>query len=188
MKTTFLYCKSIYIVTEIRLLDYLSCVPDFPKPGILFRDISPLIGDPQAFKFAITQFSHYANQLEFSHILAIESRGFIFASALAITMAKPLLLARKPNKLPRVSHRQSYGLEYGQDALEIQAQTIPAQAKVLIIDDVVATGGTLLAEAELMRQANVGIAGALSLLEISELAGNKRLLANGMAAYSLLSV
>ena len=79
-------------------------------------------------------------------------------------------------------------MEYGQDALEIQAQTIPAQAKVLIIDDVVATGGTLLAAAELMRQANVSIAGALSLLEISELAGNKRLLANGMAAYSLLSV
>ena len=90
--------------------------------------------------------------------------------------------------MPRVSHRQSYGLEYGQDALEIQAQIIPAQAKVLIIDDVVATGGTLLAAAELMRQAKVGIAGALSLLEIAELDGNKRLLANGIAAYSLLSI
>lgn len=175
-------------MADIRLLDYLSCVPDFPKPGVMFRDISPLIADTQAFKFAIKQFSHYANQSEFTHIMAIESRGFIFASALAITMSKPLLLARKPNKLPCVSHRQSYGLEYGQDALEIQAQIIPAQAKVLIIDDVVATGGTLLAAAELLRQAKIDIVGALSLLEIADLAGNSRLLENGISAYSILSV
>lgn len=173
---------------NIRLLDYLSCVPDFPKPGVMFRDISPLIADTQAFKFAIKQFSQYANQSEFTHIMAIESRGFIFASALAITMSKPLLLARKPNKLPSVSHRQSYGLEYGQDALEIQAQIIPAQAKVLIIDDVVATGGTLLAAVELLRQAKIDIVGALSLLEIADLAGNSRLLENGISAYSILSV
>jgi adenine phosphoribosyltransferase len=103
-------------------------------------------------------------------------------------MSKPLLLARKPNKLPSVSHRQSYGLEYGQDALEIQAQIIPAQAQVLIIDDVVATGGTLLAAAELLRQAKIDIVGALSLLEIADLAGNSRLLKNGISAYSILSV
>lgn len=175
-------------MADIRLLDYLNCVPDFPKPGVMFRDISPLIADTQAFKFAIKQFSRYANQSEFTHIMAIESRGFIFASALAITMSKPLLLARKPNKLPSVSHRQSYGLEYGQDALEIQAQIIPAQAKVLIIDDVVATGGTLLAAVELLRQAKIDIVGALSLLEIADLAGNSRLLENGISAYSILSV
>ena len=175
-------------MADIRLLDYLSCVPDFPKPGVMFRDISPLIADTQAFEFAIKQLSLYANQSEFTHILAIESRGFIFASALAITMSKPLLLARKPNKLPSVSHRQSYGLEYGQDVLEIQAQIIPAQAKVLIIDDVVATGGTLLAAAELLRQAKIDIVGALSLLEIADLAGNSRLLKNGISAYSILSV
>ncbi len=188
MKTTFLYCKSIFTVAEISLLDYLSCVPDFPKSGVMFRDISPLIGDSQAFKFAISKFADYANQSEFTHILAIESRGFIFASALAITMGKPLLLARKPNKLPLVSHRQSYGLEYGQDALEIQAHIIPVQAKVLMIDDIVATGGTLLAAAELLRQAKVDIAGALSLLEIADLAGNSRISGNGIPAYSILSV
>ena len=175
-------------MAEIRLLDYLTCVPDFPKSGIMFRDISPLIADTQAFKFAISQFSHYATQSEFTHILAIESRGFIFASALAISMGKPLLLARKPNKLPRASHRQSYGLEYGQDALEIQAHIIPDQAKVLMIDDVVATGGTLLAAAQLLRQAKVDIAGALTLLEIVDLAGNSRLSGNGIPAYSILSI
>lgn len=175
-------------MTKIHLRDYLSCVQDFPKAGVIFRDISPLIADPHAFKFAISEFSYYANQLEFTHILAIESRGFIFASALAVTMAKPLLIARKPNKLPRVTHSQTYGLEYGQDALEIQAQIIPAKAKVLIIDDVVATGGTLLAAVELMRQANVGIAGAISLLEITELGGNSRLSRNGIPANSIISV
>jgi len=188
LKTTFLYCKSIFTVAEISLLDYLSCVPDFPKSGIVFRDISPLIADTQAFKFTITQFAQHAKKSEFTHILAIESRGFIFASALAISISKPLLLARKPNKLPRVSHRQSYGLEYGQDALEIQAHIIPAYAKVLIIDDIVATGGTLLAAAELLRQAKVEIVGALSVLEIADLAGNRRLSENGIPAHSLLSV
>ena len=175
-------------MTEISLLDYLSCVPDFPKSGIVFRDISPLIADTQAFKLTITQLAQHAKKSDFTHILAIESRGFIFASALAISISKPLLLARKPNKLPRVSHRQSYGLEYGQDVLEIQAHIIPAQAKVLIIDDIVATGGTLLAAAELLRQAKVEIAGALSVLEIADLAGNRRLSENGIPAHSLLSV
>ena len=175
-------------MTEISLLDYLSCVPDFPKSGIVFRDISPLIADTQAFKLTIALLAQHAKKSEFTHILAIESRGFIFASALAISISKPLLLARKPNKLPRVSHRQSYGLEYGQDALEIQAHIIPAQAKVLIIDDIVATGGTLLAAAELLRQAKVEIAGALSVLEIADLAGNRRLSENGIPAHSLLSV
>lgn len=175
-------------MAKICLLDYLNCVPDFPKPGVMFRDISPLIADTLAFKFAIKQFSLYSNQLEFTHIMGIESRGFIFASALAIKIAKPLLLARKPNKLPRVSHRQTYGLEYGHDALEIQAQIIPTHAKVLIIDDVVATGGTMLAAINLLQQAKVGIAGAISLLEIADLAGNVRLSENGITSYSLLSV
>jgi adenine phosphoribosyltransferase len=99
LKTTFLYCKSTYTVAEIRLLDYLSCVPDFPKPGVMFRDISPLIVDTQAFKFAIKQFPQYANQSDFTHILAIESRSFIFASALAITHGKAIIVSKKAQQI-----------------------------------------------------------------------------------------
>ncbi len=172
----------------LRLIDYLPCVPDFPKPGVMFRDISPLIADPQAFQFAITKFAELANKLDFTHILAIESRGFIFGAALANYLGKPLLLARKPNKLPLVTHTQAYGLEYGQDALEIQASLIPEQSSVLLIDDVIATGGTLLAAIALMSQVGAEISGAISLLEIEALGGNRQLIGRGVPAFSILSV
>ena len=143
---------------------------------------------PQAFQFAITKFAELANKLDFTHILAIESRGFIFGAALANYLSKPLLLARKPNKLPLVTHTQAYGLEYGQDALEIQASLIPEQSSVLLIDDVIATGGTLLAAIALMSQVGAEISGAISLLEIEALGGNRQLIGRGVPAFSILSV
>ena len=95
----------------MNLLDYLPGVPDFPRPGILFRDISPLLADPAAFKEAIRQLDDLAQIFDYTHILGIESRGFIFGSALAHHAHKGLALARKPNKLPLASHREAYGLE-----------------------------------------------------------------------------
>ena len=103
----------------MNLLDYLPGVPNFPKPGILFRDISPLLANPLAFKEAITKLESLAQTFDYTHILGIESRGFVFGSALAHHAHKGLALARKPNKLPLASHRESYGLEYGSDSLEI---------------------------------------------------------------------
>ena len=150
----------------MNLIDYLPGVPDFPKPGILFRDISPLLANPAAFKEAIDQLNTIAKEFEYTHILGIESRGFIFGSALAHHAHKGLALARKPNKLPLATHRESYGLEYGTDSLEIAQSSIPLGAKVLILDDVLATGGTLLAADKLIRSAGFEVVGALTFLEI----------------------
>jgi adenine phosphoribosyltransferase len=170
----------------MNLLDYLPGVPDFPKPGVLFRDISPLLANPIAFKEAIRQLEDIAQQFDYTHILGIESRGFIFGSALAHHAHKGLALARKPNKLPLASHRQAYGLEYGNDSLEIAQSTLPKGAKILLLDDVLATGGTLVAADKLVRSAGFEVAGAVTLLEIAFLNGNTLLTQNGIRHQSAL--
>ena len=172
----------------MNLLDYLPGVPDFPRPGILFRDISPLLAHPEAFIESILQLGSLAKQFDYSHILGIESRGFIFGSALAHQARKGLSLARKPNKLPLASHRQSYGLEYGSDSLEIQQSTLPQGARVLIVDDVLATGGTIIAASELLKKAGFQVAGALTLIEIASLNGGKVLNQKGIANQTVLII
>jgi adenine phosphoribosyltransferase len=170
----------------MNLIDYLPGVPDFPKPGILFRDISPLLANPVAFKEAINQLHQLANQFDYTHILGIESRGFIFGSALAHHAHKGLVLARKPNKLPLATHRQSYGLEYGKDSLEMQQSSLPAGSKVLMLDDVLATGGTLIAAKKLLESAGFEVSGALTLLEIAGLNGTDILKEAGINSRTLL--
>ena len=170
----------------MNLLDYLPGVPDFPKPGVLFRDISPLLANPAAFKEAVRQLDEIAQQFDYTHILGIESRGFIFGSALAHHAHKGLALARKPNKLPLASHREAYGLEYGNDSLEIQQSTLPKDAKVLLLDDVLATGGTLIAADKLIRSAGFEVSGAITLLEITFLNGNELLEQNRIRHQSVL--
>jgi len=170
----------------MNLLDYLPGVPDFPKPGILFRDISPLLADPAAFREAILQLEALTLQFNYTHILGIESRGFIFGTALAQKTQTGLALARKPNKLPLASHRESYGLEYGSDALEIQQSTLPPDARVLIVDDVLATGGTIIAASQLLKNAGFQVAGALTFLEIAGLNGSQVLNHNGIANKTVL--
>ncbi len=171
----------------MNLLDYLPGVPDFPKPGILFRDISPLLANPTAFKEAIAKLHELAQSFDYTHILGIESRGFIFGSALAHHAHKGLALARKPNKLPLASHREFYGLEYGTDSLEIQQSTLAKDARVLIIDDVLATGGTLIAADKLLRMAGFTVCGAITLLEISALNGSATLSEQGIIHKSVLN-
>jgi len=171
----------------MNLFDYLTSVPDFPKPGILFRDISPLLANPEAFKEAINKLHELANQFDYTHLLGIESRGFIFGAALAHHAHKGLVLARKPNKLPLASHRESYGLEYGKDSLEMQQSSLPKGAKVLMIDDVLATGGTLVAANKLLKNAGFEVSGALTLLKISDLNGSLLLKERGINSQSLLS-
>jgi adenine phosphoribosyltransferase len=168
------------------LLDYLPGVPDFPRPGILFRDISPLLANPSAFKEATLQLEALSQQFDYSHILGIESRGFIFGAALAYQTHKGLTLARKPNKLPLASHRESYGLEYGSDALEIAQSTLPAGSRVLIVDDVLATGGTIIAASKLLKKASFQVAGAITFLEIAGLGGGEALTQNGIANKTVL--
>ncbi len=170
----------------MNLLDYLPGVPDFPKPGILFRDISPLLANPAAFKEGVLQLQLLAQQFDYSHILGIESRGFIFGTALAHQVQKGLALARKPNKLPLASDRESYGLEYGSDSLEIQQSTLPANARVLIVDDVLATGGTIIAASKLLQKAGFEVAGALTFLEIAGLNGGEILSQQGITNKAVL--
>jgi adenine phosphoribosyltransferase len=170
----------------MNLLDYLPGVPDFPKPGILFRDISPLLANPLAFKEAVNQLDLLAQAFDYTHILGIESRGFIFGSALAHHAHKGLALARKPNKLPLATHREFYGLEYGQDSLEIQQSTLPKNARVLLIDDVLATGGTLIAANRLLHNAGFKVCGAITLLEIAALNGRTALNQNRIQNQSVI--
>lgn len=132
------------------------------------------------------QLEALAKQFEYTHILGIESRGFIFGAALAHQIHKGLALARKPNKLPLASHRESYGLEYGSDALEIQQSTLPPDARVLIVDDVLATGGTVVAASQLLKKAGFEVAGALTFLEIAGLNGGQMLSQNGIANKAVL--
>jgi len=172
----------------MNLLDFLPGVPNFPKPGIVFRDISPLLGDPKAFRYAIEQMAILTQGWEYTHIVGIESRGFIFASALAHVQHKSLVLVRKPGKLPLATHKEAYGLEYGNDSLEIQASSIPAQSRVLIVDDVLATGGTILATARLIEQLGCQVVGVLTLGEIVALAGQKVLQQKQLSSHSLLSL
>jgi len=131
---------------SISLADYIHAVPDFPKPGILFRDISPLL-------------AAHAMDLKVAALVAIESRGFIFGAPVAIRAGLPLALVRKPGKLPGAKERIEYGLEYGSDSLEIKTGAIPAGARVAIIDDVLATGGTAAATASLVQRTGASVAG-----------------------------
>jgi adenine phosphoribosyltransferase len=172
----------------MNLLDYLPTVPDFPKPGIMFKDISPLLANQKAFAYAIDQLYGLSNFYDFDYVLGIESRGFIFASALAQVSKKGLVLARKPNKLPKKVYSESYGLEYGADSLEIQQEILPYKAKVLLIDDVLATGGTLVAAANLVKKSGSQAVGTLVLLEIAGLMGSEKLAKENIQSKSLIRI
>lgn len=170
----------------MKLEDYLPGIPDFPKPGILFRDICPLLANAEAFSLAIRGLGKLSQNYTFTHILGIESRGFIFASALATHLGKGLVLARKRNKLPPEIHRESYGLEYGNDALEISKSVLNQNHHVLIVDDVLATGGTICAASKLIQKTGARVTGAICLLEIDGLPGVNRLTQAGISNQCLL--
>ena len=172
----------------MNLEKYIRSIPNYPKKGILFRDITSLLENKKAFQTAIKRMQEIISKIPHTKIAGIESRGFIFGAALANELSKPLILARKPNKLPLDVHQESYGLEYGTDLLEMQKTILPMGAKVLLIDDVLATGGTLLASAKLVQKSGAVVAGAISVLEISFLAGTQRLADRGILSKSVLQI
>ncbi|PCJ60507.1 MAG: adenine phosphoribosyltransferase [Planctomycetota bacterium] len=139
-------------------------VPDFPKKGILFYDITGLLNNPQAFKHIIDEMIESYQGKSFTHIVAVESRGFLFASPLALHLNIPIILARKKGKLPHKTISQSYDLEYGSETLEIQEIDLIANMNVLIIDDLIATGGTLKATATMLEKKGVNIKGIFSVI------------------------
>jgi len=150
-------------------------VPDFPKPGIVFRDITTLLENPEAFKYCIDKLAEQFKDLDFDVIVGIESRGFIFGAALAYAMGKPLLIVRKPGKLPCDIVFEEYELEYGTDKIEMHADAISQGQKALLIDDLLATGGTIRATANLIEKVGATVAGLGFVIELDFLKGREKL-------------
>ncbi len=150
-------------------------VPDFPKPGVSFKDVTPLIEDGLAFHAAVEAMARATETLDYSRILSADARGFVFGAALAYRAKKGLVLARKPNKLPRKTASASYELEYGSNTLEIHADSIPPGARILVVDDLLATGGTARAMCQLVEGAGGLVAGLLFLVELRYLGGRELL-------------
>ncbi len=168
------------------LKKYIRSIPDYPKKGILFRDITTLIKDKDAFKECIDQMSKILTKLDFNKIASIESRGFIFSSALCYNLSKPLILMRKKNKLPADKYSQEFKLEYGQATLEIHKDSIEPEEKVLIIDDLIATGGTAEAAAKLVNKSSGKISAFLFVINLFDLGGKKLLEKKGYKTFSLI--
>lgn len=160
-------------------------IPDYPKPGVQFKDITPLLADPEAFITAIDAFKErYAGQ-QIDLVVGIEARGFIFASALAYALNAGTCLVRKPGKLPHSVHRQSYELEYGTDTVEIHTDAFKPGQRIIIIDDVLATGGTVAATVKLISMNfDIEIAGIEFLMELNALEGRTKL--EGLPVNALL--
>ena len=150
-------------------------IPDFPKAGIMFRDISTLLSDPESFKHTVDKLAEKFADKEIHKIVSIESRGFIFGAALAYKMGCSLITARKAGKLPHKTIKEEYELEYGTDGLELHTDSIEAGEKVLIVDDLLATGGTIVAACKLVEKLGGVIEGIGVIIELSFLPGRKKL-------------
>ena len=160
---------------QIDLRDYVRAVPDFPGPGVLFRDITPLVREPRAFEAAMTGICEYVAGKRPDAIVAIESRGFIFGAPLAIRLGLPFVPVRKPGKLPAPRMSVEYELEYGAGQLDIQADALQPGQGVVIIDDVLATGGTAAGAARLVAMIGGRVLGAAFLIELVALGGRELL-------------
>ena len=154
---------------------YIRSIPDFPKPGILFRDITPLLGAPEAFQYAIDALAEHYGNANIHSVLAAEARGFIFAAPLALALRARFIPIRKPGKLPFDTLSFRYELEYGTDALEMHSDAISKGERVLMIDDLLATGGTLEACVKIVEQVGGAVVGAGFIIELDDLNGRARL-------------
>lgn len=163
---------------------YVRDVADFPEPGILFRDITPLLKTPEAFRFVIDELSMEAKRVGADAIVGIESRGFLFGAPVADRLGKPFVPVRKPGKLPAARMSVEYSLEYGQSQLDIHADAFEGGLRVVIVDDVLATGGTARAAAKLVELAGGHVVGVLFVIELEQLGGRRIL--DGYAARSLI--
>jgi adenine phosphoribosyltransferase len=159
----------------MNLADYIRDIPDFPKPGILFKDITPLLADPAAFQEAIDLLQAHYRDKAIDSIAAAEARGFLFAAPLALLMRKPLIPLRKPGKLPFRTYSLKYDLEYGSAELQVHIDGIVPGARVLMVDDLLATGGTMHAGCQLIEKAGGVVAGCAFLAELTFLKGRERL-------------
>ncbi|MDR0899520.1 MAG: adenine phosphoribosyltransferase [Lactobacillaceae bacterium] len=162
----------------VDLHDYIATVQDYPEPGILFRDVNPLIGDGVAYKQAIDQIADFARPLKPDIIAGPEARGFIVGSPLAYALGTGFVPARKYGKLPREAVSATYELEYGTNTLEMHVDAIKPGQRVLIVDDLLATGGTIAATMDLVRQLGGIVVGTAFIIELEDLVGREKIMAN----------
>ena len=159
----------------MNLASYIRDIPDFPKPGILFKDITPLLATPEAFAEAVRVMGSHVTARQIDAISAAEARGFLFAAPLALQLGKPLIPLRKPGKLPYKTHALQYDLEYGSAELQVHTDGVAPGARVLLVDDVLATGGTMQAACRLIEKVGGVVAGCAVLLELTFLKGREKL-------------
>ena len=170
----------------MNLKKHIRSIPDYPKKGILFRDITTLIKDAEAFKFTNDNIIEIAKKMEFDKVAAIESRGFVFASTISYLLKKPFILLRKKNKLPADVHSIDFELEYGKATIEVHKDSIEKNEKILVIDDLIATGGTAEAAAKLIEISGGKVAGFIFVINLFDLPGNKLLKSKGYKTESLI--
>ena len=168
------------------LKKYIRSIPDYPKKGILFRDITTLIKNQYAFRECIDQMSKILAKLNYDKIAAVESRGFIFASPLSYNLLKPYILMRKKNKLPAERYSVDFKLEYGDATLEIHKDSINSKEKIIIVDDLIATGGTSEAAAKLVEKCGGEVGGFIFIINLFDLGGKKLLEKKGYKTFSLI--
>jgi len=167
------------------LKDYIRTVPNWPKPGIMFRDITTILQNPAGFRLCIDRFLEHFRTVEFDKVVVVESRGFVFGSVLAYEMGKGLVPVRKPGKLPAARVRQEYQLEYGNDAVEMHLDALKSGEKVIIIDDLSATGGTALAAAALCEQLGAEVVEFGFVIDLPDIGGSARLKNAGYRVFTL---
>jgi len=167
--------KSTEDMTLEKLKALIRTIPNFPKPGILFRDITPLLQDGESFRFAVDRLADTLREGSVTKVVSVEARGLIFGGALAYRLGIGMIPVRKRGKLPWETFRKSYALEYGQDALEIHRDAIAPGDRVLIVDDLLATGGTVRAAIDLVEGLQGQVAGIVCLIELTEFRGRDRL-------------
>ena len=168
------------------LKKYIRSIPDYPKKGILFRDITTLIKNAKAFKFTNDKIVEIAKAIDFDKVAAIESRGFVFASTVSYLLKKPFILLRKKNKLPAEVHSVDFELEYGKATIEVHKDSIEKNEKILIIDDLIATGGTAEAAAKLIEISGAQVAAFIFVINLFDLPGEKLLKNKGYKIESLI--
>lgn len=169
------------------LKDSIRTIPDFPKPGIMYRDITTLLADPKALKESIAQLAKALRAYEPDMIAGIEARGFIFGAAVAAELGLGFIPVRKAGKLPHETYSQDYELEYGTDTLEVHKDVMSKGARVVLVDDLIATGGTALAAAALLRRAGAMIVAAGFVIDLPDLGGAQKLEAADISAISLVA-
>ena len=170
----------------MNLKDYIRSIPDYPKKGILFRDITTLIENADAFEECINQIIERSKNYKIDKIAAIESRGFVFASAVSYLLKKPFIMFRKKNKLPAETHSVDFELEYGTATIEVHKDSIDKDDSVLIIDDLIATGGTAEAAAKLVKMSNAKISAFVFAINLFDLGGSDNLVKKGYKVENLM--